>query len=237
MNNYEFERMRIEILLDSDDLSLEQLLNIKSKMLQLNYSQKEISDVDDMLEDCFDSMDYDELIEAKKQIKSMNLDTSLVEKYIRRKSKLTNELVNSMDKDDILYALDCDEVPLETLLYIKKISLTKNFSREDIISIDESIDELIDYIYTYEELKNVLNLFNKYGIYNEKLETKYKQITSKYSEEKLKYLDSQIEQKHMEEKQKKEMTSFNVHIKNSVCGELFSCDLKKYLQIIPVSKQ
>ena len=239
MNNEELEKKKIEILLDNDDLSFEQLVKIKNKMISMQYSASDIEWANCMLEDCFESMNLEELIDSKNYIESYGLDNILVDKYIKRKAPLSLELINSMEKDDILYIMDYNELPLEFLVYIKKISEQKNFTDEDNIWLEEKIDECIEDIDSYIDAKNVMDLFYKYNLYNEKLDLKLKSIKSKFSDNDINLFESDINLKRDQiNNHDEDFNNFsNVNIQhNSVYGELLSWDLKRYLSSIPIPK-
>lgn len=145
-------------------LSLEQLLGVKKEMLTVKLDRETTDYVDDLLEDEFDVMNYEDLLKVKKDMIELGIDTYLIDIYILRKGPLTNKNLDKMDKDDFLYIIDTTELDLDTLLNIKSRILDMDITNYELDSIDQYIYNILDDIYSREELDKALKLFKKYDL-------------------------------------------------------------------------
>lgn len=130
---------------------------------------------------------------------------------------ITNSKLYSMSKEEIETIIYDEDLSLEQLLIIKKISKSLGLGNYEKEYINETINDFIDVMHSENEIKNALELFNKYELTNAKLRNKARSlnIELEYNEptfdpQKLKNFDS-----------------------NSIFGEIRAEYIDKYIKTFP----
>lgn len=171
---YQYSRDEIEEKIYEEELSINELLNTKSQMKNMDFDEDVFVYVDEMIEDCFDVMELSQLKEIRNYIIKLNIDPIVVDKYIKRKSPLTNDLIETMEPDDIAYIVNEGGLTLEQMLFIKKTCKNIKIDSDALLYLDESINDEISDLDTDSDIIDTKKMFDKYGITNAKLNRKLK---------------------------------------------------------------
>ncbi|MGN1372187.1 MAG: hypothetical protein ACI4XM_07940 [Candidatus Coprovivens sp.] len=176
-NEYKYSRDEIVEKIYEEELSINELLSIKNQMKAFNFDEDDFKYVDEMIEDCFDVMELSQLKEIRNYVIELNIDTIIVDKYIKRKSPLTNELIETMEPDDIAYIVNEGGLTVEQMLFIKKLCKNIKIDSDVLTYLDESINDEISDLDSEDDIIDTKRMFDKYGITNAKLNRKLRNVS------------------------------------------------------------
>ena len=132
------------------NLSTNQINNIK---LQIN---EKIEETDNKVE----------LVKIKEKLIEYNMDTTLVDRIIKRQENITNEDIQNLDYIEVEYYINdgFDKLTLEQKILLYKKSLQLKFNKSDLDEIIEQINDEIETIDNKEKLIKIKNLFLNHNI-------------------------------------------------------------------------
>lgn len=176
-NEYKYSRDEIVEKIYEEELSINELLSIKNQMKAFDFDEDDFKYVDEMIEDSFDVMELSQLKEIRNYVIELNIDSIIVDKYIKRKSPLTNELIETMEPDDIAYIVNDGGLTVEQMLFIKKICKNMKIDSDILTYLDESINDEISDLDSEDDIIDTKRMFDKYGITNAKLNRKLRNVS------------------------------------------------------------
>ena len=132
------------------NLSTNQINNIK---LQIN---EKIEESDNKVE----------LLKIKEKLIQYNMDTTLVDRIIKRQENITNEDIQNLDYIEVEYYINdgFDKLTLEQKILLYKRSLQLKFNQSDLDEIIEQINDEIEIIDNKDELIKIKNLLLNHNI-------------------------------------------------------------------------
>ena len=185
-----------------DDISIEELIEIKQEIPNLNLDKSDIEYVEDKIKDFIEELDDIEKInEIKYKLKKINVDTSICDRTIRRLNGIKVNDVKDLDKEDIEYFIyNCDDVFV--LVNIKKYMSKYKFDEEYYNDIEDYINSGIDSIYKIEELKELKKIMKEYNFdlsyINEAIYNLKNNVYKESNDPLIRKLDAYIESTPME---------------------------------------
>ena len=145
----------IEEKLFNEDLNLEELLVLKDKMKEYDFSIDDLEYIDELIIEELDLIDDINII---KKLKS-KYNSPLFDRVINRRELLTTKEIEKMNKEEIEYIYDNELHNLNIVQFFRLLTAMQKYkySKEDINYILELIKEEIDSI----EYKDYYDLLNK----------------------------------------------------------------------------
>lgn len=196
-------KTQIENIIYDGSPDLNELLNIRCEMTNLNFSKSDIDYVNDMINENLDEIEtINQLLEIKNKMEKLNLNTKYIDKLIERTKPITINKINQMDKDDLEYIIYDEDLTIEQ--WIASISRMKkfDFSKSDYDTAYDYLNELLEEIDDIKELNEIKAKMIEENLnihYIEKLisnikNVKYKEDNGDNSEDNLlfAYLDQTI---------------------------------------------
>lgn len=160
-----YSMQEIENLLWEEELNLEQIIDIKKELRDYNLVISDADYLEELLHDCLDCVDtLEELKKIREVFVSENFDTHYVDKLIKRKSPITNDELDLLDKDDLEYYIyDGEEhLDLEGLLRVKYNSSKYDYDDFTLEGLDKEIEEEISCIEDIDELERIKKVMIDY---------------------------------------------------------------------------
>ena len=144
---------KIEHKIYDEELSLEELIDIRSKYKEYELSKSDIDYLDEMINDEIDILDtLQELEEYKEKLSNNNLSTDYINKVINRSYNITLSKIDNMDKEDIEYLIDNGDLDIEKLLRVMYNTKKYNISKDTLSYLEEQIIDKLEEIESEEEL-------------------------------------------------------------------------------------
>lgn len=161
-------KSQIEHKIYDEELSLEELIDIRSKSKEYELSKSDIDYLDEMINDEIDMLDSLELLEEyKEKLSNNNLSTDYIYKVINRSYNITLSKIDNMDKEDIEYLIENIDLDIEKLLRVAYNTKKYNISKDILGTLEETINDQIEEL-SGEELIKIKKIMKKYNI-----DTKY----------------------------------------------------------------
>lgn len=149
----------IENKLYEEDLTLEELLELKEEMKKHSFSDSDYEDVDEMITDSIEVLDTSEIKELKN--KYSKYDTSLFDKVIYMREICKNKLIEDMTKEELEYILYEEELSAVDILRVYTCMKKYDFSDFDYKHLNNIFEDSI-YDMSLYDLKRVRNESYKY---------------------------------------------------------------------------
>ena len=125
-------------------LTLEQKILLYKKSLQLKFNQSDLDEIIEQINDEIEIIDNkDELIKIKNLLLNHNIDTSFVNKIIKRFNKIKDIDINDFDEQEIEYYIyeGLKKLSLKQQILLLEKAKRMNFDKDDIEYLTESINE------------------------------------------------------------------------------------------------
>ena len=127
-----------------DKLTLEQKILLYKKSLQLKYNQSDLDEIIEQINDEIETIDNkDELIKIKNLLLNHNIDTTFINKIIKRYNKIEDNDINNFDEQEIEYYIyeGLKKLSLKQQILLLEKAKRMNFDKDDIEYLTESINE------------------------------------------------------------------------------------------------
>lgn len=125
-------------------LTLEQKILLYKKSLQLKFNQSDLDEIIEQINDEIEIIDNkDELIKIKNLLSNHNIDTTFVNKIIKRFNKIEDIDINDFDEQEIEYYIyeGLKKLSLKQQILLLEKAKRMNFDKDDIEYLTESINE------------------------------------------------------------------------------------------------
>lgn len=125
-------------------LTLEQKIFLYKKSLQLKFNQSDLDEIIEQINDEIEIIDNkDELIKIKNLLLNHNIDTTFVNKIIKRFNKIEDIDINDFDEQEIEYYIyeGLEKLSLKQQILLLEKAKRMNFDKDDIDYLIESINE------------------------------------------------------------------------------------------------
>ena len=134
-----------------------------------------------------------ELIKIKEKLEEYNMNTSLVERFIKRQEKPTNIDIQNFDYIETQYYMDdgFDSLTIEQKILLYKKAQQLKFNQTDLDDIIEQINDEIELIDNNQELIKIKKLLKNNNIntsYIDKIINKTKSIKDNKNEQNIEYI-------------------------------------------------
>lgn len=158
----EIKKEKLEIKINSDETTLDELIEIRTIMPDLYFKEWDINYVEERINSKIENLEnIKEIEKIKAELKKIGLEFSICDRTIRRIKGIKPEDVEKLDKVDLEYFIyNSDNI--FTLINIKKQMQKYKFSKEKYADINEYINSSIDSIYRVDELKKVKQKLTEY---------------------------------------------------------------------------
>ena len=159
-----------------------------------NLSNDQINNIKDQLTYKIEnSNNLVELIKIKEKLEEYNMNTSLVERYIKRQEKPTNTDIQNFDYIETQYYMDdgFDSLTIEQKILLYKKAQQLKFNQCDLDNVIEQINDEIELIDNKQELIKIKKLLKNNNIntsYIDKIINKTKSIKDNKNEQNIEYI-------------------------------------------------